>query len=1312
MTSMKEQPKRKSRVIRVFISSTFSDMRAERDELVKHVFPVLRKKAEEHGVAWSEVDLRWGITDEQTAEGRVMSICLTEIEECRPFFISILGERYGWIPDQFEDRLLETYPWLVDFKGKSVTELEILHGALRDRIENGHIFFYLRDPKYIQSLANKAAKTDFVTEDQNQHAHLRDLKRRIRESPYKVHENFIDPVDLGRLVLEDMSGIIEQLYPLDEKPDPVAKEAMEHEAFVMNRAYGYVERPGIFDEIDRHVDGAGPPLVITGESGSGKSALLANWAQRYIEGHTGSVLLWHFIGASPSSTDWTAMVKRLMTEGSRRLGIPEEDALDDPSKLRGAFITWLHKAAAKGRLVILVDAVNQLEDFDRAPDLAWLPVVLPHNIRLVISALPGRSLDEAKGRDWTILEVYPLSYTERLQVIDKYLTMFGKNLLQDIKNQIAASEQSANPLYLKTLLEEIRVHGDHATLLDRIRYYLNTKSIDELFEAMLKRFEIDYDRDRMGLVRDSLKLLWGARRGISEPDLLSFLGHGGEPMPTAFWSPLHQVLRPSLIERTGLLGFSHDYMRRAVENRYLPTEEDRKKAHLVLADHFSRFEAGHYKVDELPWQLSQACAWEQLYKLLSNPWLIHEALKVNKYAVLRYWGQIERSSDLRMVKAYSQLIADPARSPDNVWPIANLLFDSGHHRQALQMFEFLSEYYEKSGITTRMPDVLNAIGIIHRGEGRLDKAMDFFERSLGISRISNDPQKVSMALNNLGELLILCGERDKALERFQEALDLTRHARDLREEARTVRNIGRVLEMSGRLEDAEGAFVKANELWLKAEDLKGKARGLLDIGRIQEARGNLDVAMGHYKSALNMMEDLNDPEGKAEAFIQIGAVNVTQGKYQDGKDVLTKALEIAKGLSDPKLTATCMKRLADIDLLQGKPDLVLKTFEGILKTYENLKDLPSSAKMNNSVGSILLKMGRPNEAIQHHETALKISRHINDKVEIVVSLTGIGSAQAQNLELQKARDTLDQALDEATIIERPWEIANLQNKCGEVLELTGVYPEALKYYQKALDLFKSLGSLNDILETEILIANVFRKMNRKEEASRQLDEASDISATLKDPVSSAKYYIARATMELDNANPKDAFLMAQGAIAGAYKANDKGLMAMGLMVMIRAYKKIGQSEKLKELLVKAKELAALSNNPTVIIEFYKVDLDDLLEKKDLLGAIEVERRLLSLFNTIGNHDGTVQTYDMFIHHMYILGEIEVAVEQSKERWAVLKKMGVDDLIVDAHSKAGELILRGRHPVDVCRALVRDGIPPPNAMEAINTVLEQYDIRPV
>src|SRR5207237_10412372 len=84
--------------VRVFVSSTFRDLQAEREHLIKQVFPELRLRCRARGVEFTEIDLRWGITEEATA-GKVLRVCLDEIDRCRPYFLGVLGDRYGWVPD-------------------------------------------------------------------------------------------------------------------------------------------------------------------------------------------------------------------------------------------------------------------------------------------------------------------------------------------------------------------------------------------------------------------------------------------------------------------------------------------------------------------------------------------------------------------------------------------------------------------------------------------------------------------------------------------------------------------------------------------------------------------------------------------------------------------------------------------------------------------------------------------------------------------------------------------------------------------------------------------------------------------------------------------------------------------------------------------------------------------------------------------------------------------------------------------------------------------------------------------------------------
>lgn len=87
-----------AKVVKVFLSSTFRDMNAERDVLIKNVFPRVQEEASKYDITICPVDLRWGVTEEQAKRGEVVERCLDAIEEARPYFIGLLGKRYGWIP--------------------------------------------------------------------------------------------------------------------------------------------------------------------------------------------------------------------------------------------------------------------------------------------------------------------------------------------------------------------------------------------------------------------------------------------------------------------------------------------------------------------------------------------------------------------------------------------------------------------------------------------------------------------------------------------------------------------------------------------------------------------------------------------------------------------------------------------------------------------------------------------------------------------------------------------------------------------------------------------------------------------------------------------------------------------------------------------------------------------------------------------------------------------------------------------------------------------------------------------------------------
>ena len=319
----------------------------------------------------------------------------------------------------------------------------------------------------------------------------------------------------------------------------------------------------------------------------------------------------------------------------------------------------LSQVPANDRVILVFDGLNQLDDVSHAPDLGWLPFEFPTNVRVVVSTLPGRSLDAVRRRQWPEMTVRPLEVAERNELIVAYLAEYGRRLSPERSHRIAASSSSANPLFLRAILDELRICGEHDRLDEQIAHYLDAKGPAELYDRILQRWEQDYSGGR-DLVRRSLSLLWAARRGLSEQELLELLGEDGVSLPRETWEPLYLAAEHSLLARSDLLDFSHDYVREAVQQRYIKTNHDAKRYHAELADFFDRrLTLSDRKLDELPWQLLRAERWESLKNLLTDMsvFLRFREEERRKAELQSYWLRL---AEISLIRAMSTDGPSPA----------------------------------------------------------------------------------------------------------------------------------------------------------------------------------------------------------------------------------------------------------------------------------------------------------------------------------------------------------------------------------------------------------------------------------------------------------------------------------------------------------------------------------------------------------------------------------------------------------------------------------------------------------------------------
>ena len=610
------------RDVYIFISSTFNDMHGERNYLVKRVFPALSQWCAAHRLRLRDIDLRWGITEEDSMENRrTVEICLANIDRCRPFFLCFIGQRRGWVPEaqDIADHTFESFPKLKEKLGASVTEMEVIHAlidpmrrqTLSDADALTRAFFYLRDDAYLQDIHSPSLLNIYTNRSSDDPARDDRLLEAFRSQtipatrrPCRTYGCRWDPAgttpELGAVrgapagitdgaltdfvfggkplcavVLEDLKAAIRDRYQLTEDAThdtALSRELEQQSLFLHTAGESFIERAGDLLPFESYVRGAScKPLILTAPAGMGKSSLLAHW----ILGAPYQVY-YRFIGRSDRAGTATGIAyslwEQLFADGKVSSAPPE-----DAATLLDTFKDMLQEAADEYKLVLVIDAVDQLPG--GVQDIAFLPRQLPPNVKLILSikaASPGTDQFLAEASVFgEIVEVKPLTeLSDRNALVDTYLSNYLKKLGDRQMDALIRAQGAVNPLYLKIVLSELRVFGAYDTLQSHIEQDFGDTPISA-FDAMLRRIEGDAPVSAIPmetLATNVFGWLAHARYGLEVQELSELMQQEGvcdnsEAAADAIHVLVRQ-LREFLTERDLRIDFFYDSLREACRRRY------------------------------------------------------------------------------------------------------------------------------------------------------------------------------------------------------------------------------------------------------------------------------------------------------------------------------------------------------------------------------------------------------------------------------------------------------------------------------------------------------------------------------------------------------------------------------------------------------------------------------------------------------------------------------------------------------------------------------------------------------------------------
>jgi len=860
---------KENRQIRIFISSTFRDMMQERDYLITRIFPELRRYCEDRDISLFELDLRWGVTQEESENMMAFKICLNEVDNTHPFFIGLLGERYGWVPDEKTieqmkpTNVFEEYEWLMEElkNKKSITEVEMQDGAfLPGEDEEINAYFYIRSPKM---------KTpDEHREEKGSHGEkmLLELKDKIKNDKRYDFNEYESIEQLGRQVEEDFKKLVDKLFPEKGHLSDFEKEQMQQHVFLKSKTRTYVANPEWIKFLDDFADSDKRKAAITGASGMGQCALLANWiAGRQEKQIQNEKIIYHFTGISQSEGDCKKITKRLIDEVrflynlSSKAGKNKEE--EDEEDFEYELQEVLFEIPEDQKLIIVLDSLDLIDDIENAKMLNWLPSH-PDNVKFIYSSTTGDKTVEALERiTKTSLELKSLPEAVMRELVVKYFEKFSKKLSSAQMEKIISNKKCENPAILIAILDNLRVFGNFDTLDKQIEVLLSCKTNESLFDLFLQNIESLFKEGvRKNIVKDILSLIALSRRGLTETEIVNI-----SKVPKLYWSQLSSCMSVHLKTINGFVTFSGSIMLKAVKNRYLKKAKIEKQYREAISTYMEKYQEAPFnrKCEELPFQLTELKAYDRLYDFLLNKNAFDRIYTLNKYELGSYWRALRKRNIKRykMEKYLEYSIEDKeelANYLEEVCRFINSVIIDPHLALvfAQELVEICDKHFGKDNEKTA--DAYIRIGQCYIGKQMRDykKALNYFIEAKEIYEKVNgkNDYTVLSATSNIAVCYLSpsMGKYDEATKYLIEAREIIE--KEFGDEEDTL--IAAIYGLLGQCYMNNGNFPDAVECCCKSLELYEKFNGKDDpvTGKIYYSMGELLLNLEHYTEAVRFLK--------------------------------------------------------------------------------------------------------------------------------------------------------------------------------------------------------------------------------------------------------------------------------------------------------------------------------------------------------------------------------------------------------------------------------------------------------------------------
>ncbi|MFZ5353601.1 MAG: tetratricopeptide repeat protein [Bacillota bacterium] len=753
------------------------------------------------------------------------------------------------------------------------------------------------------------------------------------------------------------------------------RKGLPHEVYSAYKSKDYIENKRYISLLDSFVESDCQPIVITGEKGSGKTSLLAYWYNHYKKTHPDSFIIIHFTNAFDK--DAISIMLRIMQEIKERYML--KDSIPNESKtIITEFPIWLSKIQSE-KLVLMIDSIDQVE----CANYDWLPLYFPPKIRAIFTALNVPGFIRFDTYNWSCQKLEPLSKADRELIIERHLGKYKAGFYTELNGYSQYEEKCSNPLFLRTLIEELKAYTNFNNLEKKISYYLSSADLYELYDKVLERLENDFGSM---LIRKVFSLMCLSRNGLTEGEIMS-IGELSSIVMTGILSSLDYYITT----REGILSFSNNYIRDAAYKKYLSDEESQICLHAKISSYFEAQMISKRIAFELPWHL-------QLSKLKSRL-----AAFISKIEVFNIYYE---SSMLYELWSY--------------WLFLGEEFDF-----VSEYMNTLDEYLSIEGISQNSVTIMKRIGMFFYNSGRYEEAIAVFDKAYdsGLQLYDKNNNIMLEILKNKADSLLREGKYSEAEEYYKIILDTRENylGKDHPDTLSSYNDIILLLNYRGCYAESEklSKYILPLQESLFGSEHTSVGKTLNSLGIILTAKESYDEAELLFKRAYEIFSKNLGKEhpDTTRVMNNLAAVSVDKCNYQEAERLYLQVLYIRERLLGTKhhYTAKSMNNLADVLMLMKKYSEAEKWIRQALDRYVKLfsQEHPDAAIAQTTLAEILYHTSHYQEAEEWCRKAVAAKKIIygEHNIKTAVSLRLLGQILSAAGRKNEAYEYIKSAMD-------------------------------------------------------------------------------------------------------------------------------------------------------------------------------------------------------------------------------------------------------------------------------------------------------------